>query len=204
MERDLILTNPQLKKPVLTVLGLFGGANEPQRRSDVEQAVQGLWEGAFRQGPAATIDILVRNGALVQSVFVNGEPYDGTFDDLQTDETVPDDAEAWACVALTETGLALRDAHDPAATLQGLFDERPQYAEVFETVLWACSNDGGCSRMALESQIAGMPQLQPDPQSGRTRVYPQYFIDALESAGGIVWDGAWKATPAGCAVLSAN
>lgn len=197
MNHDLIRTNPHLKKPVLAVLGLLDGAGALQQRAAVEQAAQDLWGPAFRQGVAATVDMLVRDGAIDQSVLVNGQPYAGTLDDLQVDEAVPDDAEVSVCVALTQKGAALRDTYSPAATLQALLDERPQYAEVFEAVLWACGNDEGCSRASIESQINAMPQVQ----SAQPRIYPQYFIDALESAGGIVWDGAWRTTPEGRAVL---
>lgn len=197
MNHDLVRNNPQLKKPVLAVLGLLGETGESCQRAAVEQAAQELWDPAFRQGVAATIDMLVRDGAIDQSILVQGEPYAGTLDDLQVDEAVPDDADVSVRIALTERGAALRDAYTPAATLQALLDERPQYAEVFEALLWACSNDEGCSRAAIESQINAMPQVQ----SAQPRVYPQYFIDALESAGGIAWDGAWRTTPEGRALL---
>lgn len=197
MEHDLISTNPHLKKPVLAILGLLEEST-PRRRDELEhEAAEKLWEPAFRHNPAAVVNILVRNGALVEQAYVNGEPYPGTLEDAQADKSLPDDAEAWTCVGLSPKGTALRDAYTPDATVRTLFDEHPCYADVFRAALWACSNEDGCSRADLEAQIGALsPTKGGEP--GGAKVYPQYFMDALESAGAIAWRaGAWHTTPAG-------
>ena len=202
VEHDLINDNPQLKKPVLAVLAQLGDAEEPCRRADVERELAQSWDASYVRTPTATIDILVRRGALAEQVYVDGEPYKGTLQDVQTDESVADDAEAYETLAITEKGRALAEAHRPDATLRALLDEHPEYADVFSAVLWAASAQDGCSRADLEREINAFPQLKPDAESGRTRVYPQYFIDALETAGGIEWrQGAWRTTDAGKALL---
>lgn len=208
IEHDLIKDNPQLKKPVLTVLAQFGDtggkaddkadSEEPLRRNELEQALAQTWDPAWGRSPAVVINILVRRKALVEQVYVNGEPYEGKLEDIQTDESVPDDAEAFSALSITEKGRNLAARHQPCAALRVLFDEHPEYEDVFKAALWACSDESGCSRAELESQINQMPQLKPDAQTGRTRVYPQFFIDSLETAGGIAWqDGAWRATQEG-------
>lgn len=200
MEHDLINDNPQLKQPVLAVLGRFDD-ERPRRRSELEQALAQTWDPAFGRTPAVVIDILVRRKALTEQVYVDGEPYAGKLEDIQTDETIPDDAEAWSALSVTEKGRNLAARHQPGAALRTLFEEHPEYEDVFKAALWACSDEKGCSRADLESQINQMPQLKPDAQTGRTRVYPQFFIDSLETAGGIAWqDGAWRATTAGKAL----
>ena len=199
---DIVEVNPGLKKPILKILALVEAA-AAQDRTGIEAAAAEEWSPAFRQGPSAVVDILVRNNALAEQLFVNGEPYPGTLEDVQRDENVPDDAEACDRLTVTEKGRKLLDRHAPANTLRALFESRPGYADVFQAMLWACDGDEGCTRADLEAQIQVMPQLQPDPATGRTMVYPQYFIDALETAGGIAWDGAWHTTAAGRAVEAA-
>lgn len=200
MERDLIQDNPRFKKPALAVLALFEG-DRPRRRDEVEAAASEGWDDTQHMSPSVTIDMLVRNHLLAEQVLVDGEVYDGTLDDIQTDERIPDDAEVWSCLVATEQGRRLCEEHKPANALHALFEERPQYADVFSAALWACANEGGCSRADLEAQIGAMPQLQSDPETGRRRVYPQYFIDELESVGAIAWDGAWRVTEAGRAAV---
>jgi hypothetical protein len=197
MEHDLIVDNPHLKKPTLAVLGLFEG-DEPLRRNDVEARAAEGWEASFAHNPTVVVDILVRTRALAEQTYVNGEPYPGTLEDVQTDENVPDDAEAWTSLSITEKGRDLLERHTPANALYALFDEKPEHADVFRAVLWACDTDEGCPRAELEKQIDEVA----GPQDPRAKVYPQYFIDALETAGGIAWDGAWKTTPAGRAFVA--
>ena len=59
----------------------------------------------------------------------------------------------------------------------------------------------GTSRDALEAALSQLPALAVDPETKQRSVYPQYFIDALESAGGIEWAGAWHTTQAGKTLL---
>lgn len=190
---DLINDNPHLKKPVLSVLSLFEGT-EAIRRDEVEKRLQDMWDESFDRSPAVVLGILVRTNALAEHVYVNGEPYEGSLEDAQTDESLADDAEAWTSLEMTESGQYLIDTYSPADTLAALYEEHPQYSDVFEAILWACSSDDGCTRADIEAQINELPQLQRDSKTGRKTVYPQYFIDALESAGGIAWDGAWRIT----------
>lgn len=200
-EHDLIQDNPHLKKPALTLLGLFGQAGDAEGRTELEEAAQQRWHASFGRNPSAVVDILVRRRCLAEQVFIDGEPYEGTLEDAQTDESLADDAQVEVRLTLTEKGEALRERYAPAATMHALYEDRPGYEEVFSAVLWACSAPDGAARADIEAQIAALPQLQPDGQ-GHTTVYPQYFFDALETAGGIEWrDGAWKITEAGRQLL---
>lgn len=202
MTTELIKHNPLLKKPLLTLLSLAEREPNADRRA-LETAALAVWQDSFSQSPAVSVDILVRHGALTEQVFVNGEPYDDTLQDLQLDENVADDAQAEARITLTDAGRELLAAFAPEVTLASLLNERPQYREAFLTVLRACSSAAGCSRADLEAALTSRPELAPDPSTGRARVYPQFFIDALESAGGIAWQNAWHTTTAGASLIEA-
>ena len=202
MAHDLVHDNPNMREPVLTVLGLFVDG-EPRRREEVEQTAREAWKPGFRQSPTVTVDALVRKRALVERTFVAGEPYAGTLEDAQRDESLPDDAEAFTALTITELGRDLFEAYQPACLLSTLADGHPQYCDAYAAALWACADERGCSRDELEAQLRQLPALQRNPETGHTEVYPQYFIDALESAGGIAWhDGSWRVTPAGREVLA--
>ena len=185
----------------MVLLGFFEQAGDSERREDLENAAQEKWHAAFGRTPAAVVDILVRRRMLAEQVFINGEAYEGTLEAAQTDESLPDDAQVEVRLTLTEKGEDLRDAYAPGATMHALYEDRPGYSEVFNAMLWACSSEDGASRDEIEAQINELPPLQPN-EKGHKTVYPQYFFDALETAGGIEWrDGAWKITEAGRQLL---
>ena len=193
MAIDLVEHNPMLKKPVACVLGLFA-QEATLERATVEAQAADAWSDAYSQAPATVIEILVRNGALTEQLTVDGRPYDGTLEDIQRDESVPLEAEVVDSITLTNTGRELAASIDPDFTMRSLLTERPHYREVFQRVLDVCASDTGASREAVEGAVEqNGPVKSPDGK----RVYPQYFIDALETAGGIAWDGAWRTTDAG-------
>lgn len=202
MTTDLIDHNPLLKKPLLTMLSLCESHPDAERRT-LEQLALDQWSDEYRQSHATTLDILVRNDALSEQVYVDGEPYDGTLEDAQTDAAVADDAVAESRIAITSIGRELLDAYAADKTLRDLIAGKPHYLKVYTTILETCNAEAGASRTDLEQAVSALPALQPDTETQRTRVYPQYFIDALESAGGIVWQGAWHTTDAGKALIAA-
>lgn len=196
MTTDLIKHNPLLKKPVMTVLAL---AEDVTDRAALETAAAAAWDPSFSQTPGAIIDVLVRGGSMAACSFVNGEPYEGTLEDMQLDENVPDDAVAEVRLSLTDEGRALRTAYEPERTVAELLESRPQYDEVFRSVVSSCDTEAGATLPALEALIAAFPVTGG---TEKTKVYPQYFIDALETAGAITWDGAWRTTAAGRSLLA--
>ncbi len=202
MKTQLIEHNPMLKKPLCTILEQCADGGEADR-ADVEAAAQEQWSDAFRKTPAASVDILVRAGALEERVVVDDEPYEGTMEDLQLDPDVPDDAIAEALVRITDTGREMLAAYAPEKTLAALFEERSNHRVVFTAVLSACNAETGCSRPELEHVIEDALPAELKSEENGKRVYPQYFMDALEAAGGIAWEGSWKTTPAGAALLGA-
>ena len=62
-----------------------------------------------------------------------------------------------------------------------------------------CAADAGATRQAVEEAVEAQGNVM-SPEG--KRVYPQFFMDALETAGGIEWDGAWRATDAGCRAIA--
>lgn len=195
---DLVERNPHLKKPVAMLLGMTL-ENAPCDRRVIEGRAAQEWGGSFNVSPESVMDSLVRAGALVQQTMVDGEPYDGTLEDIQFDESIPLDAKAEILVNVTDEGRELARSIDPRFMIDSLLAERPGYRAIFARMVERCASDAGASRMELEDAVEhdGHP-ASPDGK----RVYPQYFIDALETVGAIEWDGAWHATEAGRSALA--
>lgn len=198
MTIELVEHNPQLKKPVARMLSLAEELAPCDRRNLEKRAVE-TWDESFAQAPGVVADMLVRAGAFTEQTFVAGEAYDGTLEDIQLDESIPLDADVEVRLALTDEGRALSREIDPAHMVAALLSEKPHYAHIFSRVIGVCAQGEGASRAALEAAIEEAGTVR-SPKG--ERVYPQFFIDALESAGAIEWDGAWRATDAGAASLS--
>ena len=205
MGAGLIEHNPALKKPILVMLATVARMPD-ENRADIEQAAQQAWSDGFRQSPQAIVDVLVRNAAVEETVLVNGEPYAGTVEDIQLDRTVDEAAIVESSLYITDEGCAILDEYASEHTLNALYAERPQYTPVFDAALSACAQGEGCDRAALEDAINRTLESHPDARAkddeGRQRVYAQYFMDALETAGGIEWHGSWQATQAGRAAIA--
>lgn len=200
MTIELVNHNPAMKKPVACILGFF--ASEPVRqRTEVETEAAQAWQDDFCQPVGTMVDVLVRNHALIEEVLVDGEPYEGTLEDLQKDESVPLEAEFEDRLTLTQAGHELAESIDPDFTMKELINERPHYKTIYTRVLNLCSAEAGASRETLEAVVEQDGRVN-NPEG--KRVYPQYFLDALESAGGIEWNGAWHTTAAGKRVLKAS
>lgn len=198
MTIELVNYNPAMKKPVACILNLFASESVRQR-ADVEAEAAQVWQDDFCQPAGTMVDVLVRNHALIEEVLVDGEPYDGTLEDLQMDENVSLDAEFEDRLTLTQAGHELAESIDPDFTMKALINERPHYKTIYTRVLNLCDSAAGASRETLESAVEQDGRVN-NPEG--KRVYPQYFLDALESAGGIEWNGTWHITDAGKRVLA--
>lgn len=99
MKANVIEHNPMLKKPLIAILGICAQQGD-RSRDDIEAQALEVWDSAYQQNPSVCVDILVRNGALAERLFVDGGVYAGTLDDLQADESVPEDAHIEARLSL--------------------------------------------------------------------------------------------------------
>ena len=97
----------------------------------------------------------------------------------------------------------MRD-YAPEATLAALLSGKPRYESVFRAVLRAASTPEGADRAQLEFVIDSAISRGSIAGEDGQKIYPQYFLDALETAGGIAWDGAWHITAAGKAAIESE
>lgn len=200
MHTTLIEHNPLLKRPLLKMLEL--AAEHPGIDRDLIEAEgsQRAAELFSRQTPTTVVDILIRNNALEERVYVNDDLYEGTLCDIHTDTTIEDEAQIKQLLSLTPLGTQLIAAYSGSTQLEELFASKPSYAGVYQTMLELCSAAEGCSRERLEQELTALPELAPNPATGEKRIYPQFFIDSLEKADGIAWRGSWHTTETGRSV----
>lgn len=91
-----------------------------------------------------------------------------------------------------QTTLAGRNVvriENPANRLDQLLTKDPVYRDVFAQVLQSCLVPR--TRSEIESMLSRNALLESP------KIYPSYFIETLEQAGGLAWDGNWRTTQAG-------
>lgn len=143
----------------------------------------------------------------------NGEPWNG---DEEASPAADSDAEAEAAAegdedaedieeadepvvetfVISEAGaasLAEHRAADPVADLRSRYG---RYEPLFTEILTFCRTPQ--AKSAIDDIVRGNP-LTENP-----RVLPAFFIDQLERAGALIWDGGWKTTEAGELWLSVS
>lgn len=148
---------------------------------------------------------LINKGGLVQSIFVDDAPYEGTYADLMEDETIPEDALVSYYVDITPEGEALLEETSPASSIASLLASKPDRAASLIAVLDLCAaTDEGARKSLIEAYFKDHPE-QLATAKPAVRLSPSYFTCALEDAGALVWnDGAWVATQEGKAALAVH
>ena len=148
------------------------------------------------QSATSIMDTLVRHGALMRTVLVDGVPYGSDLKDVQADDSVPEDAEVKIVYTVTEAGIEFARLFRSSDMIEGLFAERGVDAKGFVCVLSACTDEGK-STDELQVLLREEGLLNPD-ERGIEQVHASYFTGALERVGALTWEkGHWKTTEDG-------
>lgn len=97
--------------------------------------------------------------------------------------TRQDESSLWAT---TKSGVHAFEEEASEDKLEALFVNESAYKAIYVRVLNFCKE--AKSRMEIEAHLANQPLLE------NPKIYANYFIETLEKAGGLVWNGAWKTT----------
>ena len=145
--------------------------------------------------PKNALTNLVARGGLVMTIEVDGVPYEGSVEDLRNDESLSDDAIVIYYVQTTEEGKELLSVISPQTKIKTLYEEEPEWAEIYSLVIKACSTDEGASKDDLYHQLEAHPSnpCKVD-ERGVAACSATYYISKLEDADALVWDGRWHAT----------
>lgn len=155
------------------------------------------------QTPQQILTLMVKYGALDETLLVDGEPYEGTFEVFQEDETIPEEADIAYELTLTEFGKRARQEFGPAAKIVKLFEDDAESAPIYSKVLAFVNIEGGRPKAEIEELLlADDDAVKRNPKTNVPTIYPVYYTTALEDAGALYWDGVWNLTEAGKAFLA--
>lgn len=155
------------------------------------------------QTPQQILTLLVKYGALDETLLVDGEPYEGTLEAFQEDETIPEEAEIVYELALTELGKRAQKEFGPVAKIAKLFEEDAESAPIYQKLLTFLDIEGGRPKSEIEAMLlADDDAIKRNPNTNIPTIYPVYYTTALEDAGALSWNGVWNLTEAGKAFLA--
>jgi hypothetical protein len=94
----------------------------------------------------------------------------------------------------TEAGQKVAEMEAPVKRLLELMSKEPVFSEIYGQVLRFCQTPR--TRSEVEEHLQGNPVME------ESKVYPTFFMQGLEEAGGLEWvDKRWRTTEAGKGVL---
>ena len=150
--------------------------------------------------PLTFCNLLERAGAVIKTdengtslEEVEQEPLRVERDGVEYWAVAPSPEVFWCA---TDEGRAYYAAYQPLEQIRQVFAAEPHYKEIFTTVLNLCSVEGGTQVKAVGDVVDDDPLVQ------KPRRYAMYFIDKLERAGALDWQGSWVITDAGKSYLA--
>lgn len=195
--------NPASK--FLTIAILNAAIEESPYDSVVEAAESVPVPKTCTTTPHDVVRTMVSQGALERNIYVDGERYEGTLEELQADDSIGEDADIEYTLKTTEEGTQIAQDYSPESSIERLFIEKSQHAHGLMVVLSACAEEGGKSRdeiAALFELEENRPDLRINERTNMPTVYPTVFTTELELAGAVAWSGTWKTTESGRNFLS--
>ncbi|RDB61394.1 hypothetical protein C1878_11810 [Gordonibacter sp. 28C] len=147
------------------------------------------------QRPETVARTLAEQGVLESRAYVDGEPCDPA--ELAQRDDLPESATVAYTLQATPEALRIAAALQPEHRLAALLDEPEHQRGALVAILEAARARGGLARTDIDELLEDSPALERDERTGIPRFYPSYFTGLLEHAGGLVWNGAWRATEPG-------
>ena len=175
--------------------GILNFLSVPRSVEELADKVEHLQEYSKSVYTAANYSAILEQAGAIQKCTEDGMPIDGT---LSPQIVVVDGAEYYKPLGLhkvywvaTDAGARAVASDNPLAKIQSLFDKNPDYLGVYKALLQVCDVDDGVSTEAIRTLLDGHPVLE-EPKH-----YTPFFIDQLDAAEAIAWQGSWRLTAAG-------
>lgn len=178
------------------------------------------WNSAL-QAPRILLDILVRAGGIEvteldedgsevtegdhervrRQVLEELEAQGVSEEDAQraADEASDDLVSDWR-LSLSAAGVAFVREYHPANRLRQLIEKTPSHSGVYRKILDHCQVKRTLAEVCDLLPKEELPTMGDQPNA--LRIQPSTFINRLEIAGGLTWEGGWKTTEDGVRCLA--
>lgn len=151
------------------------------------------WEGDDAQEDSNAADVFAADAESEKGEFLYEEGLETSDLNIESEDAEEPVVETFLISEAGATSLAAFRAADPIADLRSRHE---RYEPLFTEILNFCRTPQ--AKAAIDDIVRGNP-LTENP-----RVLPAFFIDQLERAGALIWDGGWKTAEAGEQWLAAS
>lgn len=194
----LLLDEMPARRPVL--LGILAFCATPRTEAEVAAQVGVLQARSSSVFDAASLCALLNRAGALALETAAGAPA-STLDTAP--ELVREGGTSFLVVHATPellwhttpAGAAALAADDPVARLVATLSEETAYLPIYRQVLELCARSEGAGARELGEAIDDDPLLQ------EPRLFVQHFLERLEAAEALSWDGTWHITELGQAAL---
>lgn len=178
------------------LMAIMALAQEPVAPQEVTDQITQLQQHHHSvYAPSTFCDLLDRAGAICQT---NEEGVPLKDIEREPDVVTVDGEDYWMVApppevfwTLTDEGRAYYDAYRPLEQIRALFADEPHYGHLYRHVLEQTALEGGATVGQLD------PYILADEAAKSPKRYATYFMDKLERAGAVDWQGSWVITAAG-------
>ena len=176
---------------------------EPRDFSEVEDFIAAQDEFVYShiiQTPFTLVQMLLCAYGLEQTPLDEaGQPLaPERFEGLSEDEA--DDLVATYELSTTDAGKQAVDLLSPARRIRSQIMQKPHRAHTFYQVLDFCTTPRKFPE--IQDYFKQEDDLVLDTVQANQKLSPDFYVDRLEKAGGLVWRGAWVTTDAGKQALA--
>lgn len=195
--RQLLEDMPARRNAVLGILGFLLQARTPEEVREEVARIQAHDASAYSAG---SYSALLEEAGAIERLSADGSAWDSA---RRQPQVVEEDGQrffqpgptlsfVWKA---TEAGRVVCAENAPALLLARLIGFDEKYLVIYERVLRLCAEDARPIE-TINACVDHDPLVQDPPLKA------SYFVDRLERSGALIWDGAWKTTPAGRAWLN--
>ncbi|WP_080797585.1 hypothetical protein [Arabiibacter massiliensis] len=169
--------------------------------SDIEEHLASLpeFKAATRDQYSLITELVHHHGLEFFELDEAGNPV-GEADKAGLTENEVDDLVAGYAYRTTEAGLEVAARMDPARRLADLLEAEPHRRDAYLALLEFLQEAHSFAQ--VDGFLRGCNVAELARQAGDGGVQPSVFVDKLERAGVIIYDGGWQATEAGRAALA--
>ena len=197
--RQLLEDMPGRRRAVVTLLAYLREAHTPEEvRAEIAR-IQAHDASAYSAGSycmlleeAGAIERLAIDGAILPDARQSPEVVEE--DDGRFYKPGPKLAFMWKA---TQAGAQVLRENEPDVLIGALMETDGKYREIYTCIMRMCMQQG-CPISVLNDAVDLDPLVQEPPLKA------SYFVERLEKAGALAWDGLWTTTDAGIDWLGAG
>lgn len=197
--RQLLEDMPGRRRAVVTLLAYLREAHTPEEvRAEIAR-IQAHDASAYSAGSYC---MLLEEAGAIERLTIDGAMWP---DARQSPEVVEEDggrfykpgpklAFMWKA---TQAGARVLRENEPDVLISALMETDGKYREIYARIMRMCMQQG-CPISVLNDAVDLDPLVQEPPLKA------SHFVERLEKAGALAWDGLWTATDAGIDWLGAG